>query len=219
MAMKDQEKQLNALLEALGGERPDAGFERRIMRGVEARLQRTDRRIARRPARAWACAAAGAMAFCAVWLFVAMHRGRGSTVPVAVAGVARPAGRTVPVETRVGARQTHLLRTLAVRKPAAVDDAYIASFPAPPAPLTEQERLLLQLARRHDTAEEAMLLPDALRLEEARSQEEYRRFFPPADPAPNEVPPDTALLEARKMIAEANASAAGLQPAPEAGSK
>ncbi len=213
--MKDYEKELNALLVALGGERPDAGFERRMTRGVEARLQRTERR----PVRAWAWAVSGAVAFASVWLFVAMHRGRGSTVPGTVAGIARPAARILPSEAPVEERHPRLVRASGVRKPATVDDSYVASFPAPPAPLTEQERLLLQLARRHDTAEEAMLLPDALRLEEARSQEEYRRFFPPADPAPNDVPPDTALLEARKRIAEANASAAALQPVPESGTK
>jgi hypothetical protein len=51
------------------------------------------------------------------------------------------------------------------------------SYPAPPLPLTEQERLLLRLAHRRDTGNLTILNPDVRGAQAARTTEEFQRFF------------------------------------------
>ena len=53
-----------------------------------------------------------------------------------------------------------------------------ASFPAPPMPLTEQERLLLRLRHKNDPMELAMLDPKLRELDDAQEKAEFQRFFP-----------------------------------------
>lgn len=52
-----------------------------------------------------------------------------------------------------------------------------ASLPAPPMPLTEQERLLLRIVHRNDPVEVAMLDPKQRNLEEMKEKAEYQSFF------------------------------------------
>jgi hypothetical protein len=52
-----------------------------------------------------------------------------------------------------------------------------ASFPAPPMPLTAQERLLLRLARKADPVEIAMLDPKFRAMQDAKEKAEFQRFF------------------------------------------
>jgi hypothetical protein len=49
-----------------------------------------------------------------------------------------------------------------------------ASFPAPPMPLTEQERLLLEIARRGEPKAAPVLDPDALARQETRSEQVFQ---------------------------------------------
>jgi hypothetical protein len=51
------------------------------------------------------------------------------------------------------------------------------SYPAPPMPLTEQEKLLLRIAHRRDAVELAMLEPMLRIVQEAEEKEEFQRFF------------------------------------------
>ena len=53
-------------------------------------------------------------------------------------------------------------------------------FPAPPLPLTEQERLLIRLVHRDDPVQLAQLTPAAREAELQRDQEQTREFFKPA---------------------------------------
>ncbi len=53
-----------------------------------------------------------------------------------------------------------------------------ASFPAPPMPLTEQEKLLLRLRHKNDPVELAMLDPKLRELQDAQEKAEFQRFFP-----------------------------------------
>jgi hypothetical protein len=52
-----------------------------------------------------------------------------------------------------------------------------ASFPAPPLPLTEQERLLLRLAHRGNADNMAILNPDARAAQTAKATEQFQQFF------------------------------------------
>ena len=51
------------------------------------------------------------------------------------------------------------------------------SYPAPPLPLTEQERLLLHVARHGDEAELAMLNPAKQAMQVEKEKEEFKEFF------------------------------------------
>ncbi len=64
-----------------------------------------------------------------------------------------------------------------------------ASFPAPPMPLTAEERLLLRLAHKVDPVEVAMLDPKFRAIADAEERAEFQRFFgqvavKQADPVP-----------------------------------
>ena len=59
----------------------------------------------------------------------------------------------------------------------AMSEMQAASFPAPPMPLTAQERLLLRLAHKVDPVEMATLDPKFRAMQEAEEKEAFQRFF------------------------------------------
>ena len=78
----------------------------------------------------------------------------------------------------------------------ALSETRAASFPAPPMPLTEQERLLLRMAQKNDSVELAMLDPRLRELEEAQEKAEFQRFFArPAVKAASGQPTDAATTD------------------------
>jgi hypothetical protein len=81
----------------------------------------------------------------------------------------------------------------------AMSEMQAASFPAPPMPLTAQERLLLRLAHKVDPVEMATLDPKFRAMQDAEEKAEFQRFFgqtatKQADPAQagGEPTPDQA---------------------------
>lgn len=77
----------------------------------------------------------------------------------------------------------------------AVEEMRAESRPAPPLPLTEQERLMLRLLHSGDRQELAQLDPMMLREREAEETAEFLRFFEPVENAaePDEKQSDTKL--------------------------
>jgi len=72
---------------------------------------------------------------------------------------------------------------------AALDDMHAASRPAPPMPLTEQERLLLRLVHKDAPVELAMLDSKMRALQDSEEKTEFQRFFAqPAKPIQPEQP-------------------------------
>ncbi|HEX3374356.1 MAG TPA: hypothetical protein VHS13_09110 [Edaphobacter sp.] len=63
------------------------------------------------------------------------------------------------------------------RDAVAVEAMHAASYPAPPMPLTEQEKLLLRLVHKDDPVELAMLDPKVRALQELEDKAEFQRFF------------------------------------------
>jgi hypothetical protein len=59
----------------------------------------------------------------------------------------------------------------------ALEDMNAASRPAPPMPLTEQERLLLRLVHKDDPVELAMLDSKVRALQDSEDKAEFQRFF------------------------------------------
>jgi hypothetical protein len=52
-----------------------------------------------------------------------------------------------------------------------------ASFPAPPLPLTEQEKLLLRVAHRGNPENMAILNPEVQAVISAKATQEFQQFF------------------------------------------
>jgi hypothetical protein len=75
----------------------------------------------------------------------------------------------------------------------AVSEMLAPSHPAPPMPLTEQEKLLMRLVRRSDPVELAMLDSKLGALKDAEEKAEFQRFF---------VPPPTIQATASDPDAE-----------------
>jgi hypothetical protein len=78
--------------------------------------------------------------------------------------------------------------------PIKADVAEEAGFPAPPAPLTDQERLLLRLARKPNEATIAMFDP-TIREERAAAEKEEFDFLNPPRPVETDQPTDSNLTE------------------------
>jgi hypothetical protein len=91
--------------------------------------------------------------------------------PRQVAGAAKPAGAVTSA-------------VAVTRLPVHAAEARVleASFPAPPLPLTEQERLLMRLAHANDRQQLAELTQDGRAAQLEREKAEVSAFFPP--PAP-----------------------------------
>ncbi|WP_263382942.1 hypothetical protein [Granulicella arctica] len=53
----------------------------------------------------------------------------------------------------------------------------LVSYPAPPMPLTEQEKLLLQIIHKNDPVEIALLNPDLRSRREAEDRDNFQKFF------------------------------------------
>jgi hypothetical protein len=81
----------------------------------------------------------------------------------------------------------------------ALSETRAASFPAPPMPLTDQEKLLLRLAHKNDPVELATLDPKLRELQDAEDQAEFQRFFAVPvvkQPAPEEqAQPEPTMME------------------------
>lgn len=109
----------------------------------------------------------------------------GSARPAAASGlvakVAQPqppgASARAMVKTRV--RKAGDLRD---SDSVAFQEVLAASHPAPPMPLTEQEKLLLRIAHTGDPVELAMLNPEIRARREAQGEAEFQAFFPPPPP-------------------------------------
>ncbi len=68
----------------------------------------------------------------------------------------------------------------------ALSEMHAASYPAPPMPLTEQEKLLLRIAHKGDPEELAMLNTEVRARQEAEGKTQFQKFFEPSTTGDNE---------------------------------
>ncbi len=59
----------------------------------------------------------------------------------------------------------------------ALSEMHAPSHPAPPLPLTPQEKLLLRIAHKGDPVELAMLRPEIRARQQAEGKAEFEKFF------------------------------------------
>jgi hypothetical protein len=106
--------------------------------------------------------------------------GAALTASEAAAGSARPALSRADVRS-IGKKEAEMSAAGADvvldSDSAALEEMHAASYPAPPMPLTEQERLLLRLVHKDDPVELAMLDPKLRDLQDSEDKAEFQRFF------------------------------------------
>ena len=185
--MRMEDERLDRLLTSLSTVEPGEGFEERVVQAVHRR------RAASRPTRiaAWTWTVGGATALaCAMFVAAELRPWRdpqvgqpllsSSSVATAEEGkanakdakVAQRTQRRAVMSARMGERHDVLQVERGEERMVRVE-----SFPAPPAPLTEQEKLLLKIAHSGDPVELAALNPEIAEGLEDKSRSEVQKFF------------------------------------------
>jgi hypothetical protein len=157
--MSDDDVLLDRVLAGLRDAQPSPGFERRLLAGIDAHQ-------VRRANWWWPVFALACAVFAAV--FVHNFRHVPATVKVPVLAPITTVATKAPERESVPPPAPRILsRTLVRTSP--------HHQPAPPLPLTEQEKLLLHLAHRPDDA--TILNPVTREAQSARATTEFQHFF------------------------------------------
>jgi hypothetical protein len=223
--MKNSEEAIERVLAGLRDAEAPEGMERRILAGLEGRAAaRSGWRVAsmwlamppgRFTARGLACGVALAGVVVLALAIPAMRRaGRlpvrskidgahVKAVPMAPSVIATgdverssrvSSGRLATTTNAPGAKSVSEADS---DDSVAMSEIQAASFPAPPMPLTEQEKLLLRIARKVNPVEMAMLDPKARAMQDAEEKAEFQRFFGQTarQPLPAQLPPGQSATE------------------------
>ena len=171
--MRDADRTIERLLAGLRDAEPPGGMERRILEaldGMGARKVAASTSRWRRPLRP----AIAMLVACTVILMVAFTVQQRTHVPGQrfVPLKPKPGLNGAPniVSSRQGSQKPQRVRSHR-------ETTQTASFPAPPLPLTEQEKLLLRLAHRGDSDSTAILNPDVRAAQTAKATEQFQQFF------------------------------------------
>jgi hypothetical protein len=184
--MRDADATIERLLAGLRDAEPSAGMRRRLLEAIETHPAAASPSPWRRLTLPWLLRPAMALLLACVLAFtIKVHRHRDTptyirshataadaphaTAPEAVAqkAPARPHRKTSPVP----------LRPPQTGPESPVQEAQTASFPAPPLPLTDQEKLLLRLAHRNDPQDMTLLNRDAQAAQSAKATQQFQDFF------------------------------------------
>jgi hypothetical protein len=167
--MKDPDRTIENLLVGLRDAEPPPGMYHRILDAMAARQATTYRshRLLR------LAAAISLACVLAITIRVSQHRHiptnlRSDTkhVDAPPTKLPRTVANITPRESKRSASRVSLRSTTQVR-----------GFPAPPLPLTEQEKLLLRLAHRNDARDMNLLNPDVQAQESAQAIQQFQQFF------------------------------------------
>jgi hypothetical protein len=204
------DRDIDQLLAGLRSATASPGMEGRILRAAADRAAETQAPKwwliqRRRPLRAASILTVGLACAVAFGVFVLRRPqlGHSSTNPQRFAAMATPR-EALPLSVPSAAGLTRTARHRKTDQPEAAEfepakleqtthgnkpAAITESFPAPPMPLTEQEKLLLRVAHRRDSANLAMLNPASQATLIASEQAQFEKFFspPPAPPTQPEV--------------------------------
>jgi hypothetical protein len=172
--MRDADETIKTLLAGFRDAEPPGGMQTRILQAVEL-LPAASTGL--RPAFALAFVFAAVLMAgltVAVRLDQPWHKSASATRQVTHVVLPQPAqpNRTA-VKATAGLRQK-TPRTAPTRPR---EETQLASYPAPALPLTEQERLLLRLAHRHDVQNVAILNRDVQTAASAEAAKQFQQFF------------------------------------------
>ena len=166
--MKDPDRTIESLLAGLRDAEPPPGMHHRVLHAITGRrvvTYRSRRLLHSAVAISLACALA-----IGIWVphqrHIATDRSRHTT------NVDAPPMKPPRTVADIMARQSRRSKAKVLLKP-----TQTSGFPAPPMPLTEQEKLLLRLARRNDAQDMNLLNPDAQAQESAKATQQFQQFF------------------------------------------
>jgi hypothetical protein len=166
--MKDPDRTIENLLAGLRDADPPSGMHHRILDAMVAR--RVTTHSARRllhPAIVMSLACA-----LAITIWVQHHRHIPTNLRSYMTNGDAP--RTKPPQTvaDITPREPRRSASRVLLRP-----TQIPGFPAPPLPLTQQEKLLLRLAHRHDAQDMNLLNPDVQAQQSAKATQQFQQFF------------------------------------------
>jgi hypothetical protein len=179
--MKNADQTIERVLAALRHAEPSATMERRILEAMAAREAEVSLPFWPRW-RSMATSLAAALAIAGMVIVVvagqqhrrapADTRSRATAPPVRQTN--QPAGVVQKAST---APRRPAGRGSGRRPVSALPERQVASFPAPPLPLTQQEKLLLRLAHRPNPEDTAILNPAVQAAQSAKATEQFQQFF------------------------------------------
>ena len=177
--MKDSQEAIDRVLTGLRDISAPVGMEGRVLAAMEQRAASGARWQWRR----WLVGLAAAVVLiAAVMILRPQHTAKDGILPTVtqplIATVAKNQGRNTEI---LRPAQNGLVRYRQA-KPVRLESKHVAELggiPAPPMPLTEQERLLLQLAHRADATELTPLNAEARTRRDAEFDAEFQEFFTP----------------------------------------
>jgi hypothetical protein len=184
--MKDAEPTIERLLAGLRDAEPQPGIEHRILEAMQARETVASvsfwNRLRPQTLPAFAIWLASALAITGAFVAIALHQRwrvpADSSHPPTVAVRQESPAEAITHKASVPARRpASRVRSKHSRTVPPGPDLRAAGFPAPPLPLTEQEKLLLRLARRRNPEDTAILNPAAQAAQSARANEQFQQFF------------------------------------------
>jgi hypothetical protein len=169
------QESLDRLLSHLTAVEPDDGFNERTLRRIAARRLALSR--GRHPRLRWYLASATVVACALAFAFVG---DRHSAAPAP--SVVSPPPAAIP-PPRVAIFQQTAAHRRGSRGHAVTQLPTQLDFPAPEAPLTAEEKLLLRVAHHPDPDQVALLNPEERAELELRDQVQFQQFFDP-EPRP-----------------------------------
>jgi hypothetical protein len=195
-----QEKRIEAALWGLRSARAADGLEERVLAAVRSRAVARESRNGVGLGRWMVWSGVAATALVVVWAVVAGMRyetaarrhelarneaarefhvtQRSGSAPGETSRVADGAVKSVAVSGAKTERKRVVLRRAVEQESAAQAPVELQSYPAPEAPLTEQERLLLQVAHSHDPKVLLAMLDPAARAARVTEEKiEVQHFF------------------------------------------
>lgn len=204
---KSPEEDLERVLTGLRDSAIPDGMERRILAALENRASAPSSWHSIRPAwRKLAAACSFAMAAALAFVFVSAIRRPAHAPQRSTAGAILP--KSLPRananqnaaqgnDREIAASAPHPklrpVRSVHRQDTAPQDEVHAVSYPPPPMPLTDEERLLLRAAHRRAPIELAELSPARRALQDEQERVDFERFF---------EPPKTETIDATKQPSE-----------------
>ncbi|HTF65116.1 MAG TPA: hypothetical protein VK638_20765 [Edaphobacter sp.] len=204
---KSPEEDLERVLTGLRDSAIPDGMERRILAALENRASSPSSWRSIRPAlRKLAAACSFAMAAALAFVFVPairrpVHAPQRSTagailpksLPRANANQNAAQGNDREIAASAPHPKLRSVRSVRRKDAAPQDEGDAASYPPPPMPLTDEERLLLRAAHWRAPVELAELSPARRALQDEQERVDFERFF---------EPPKTETIDATKQPSE-----------------
>jgi hypothetical protein len=175
--MRDADETIKILMAGFRDEEPPTGMQSRIFDALELRATASPGSLVSwrlRPsvAMAFVCVAVLTVAL-AIRIYRPLQGSRNVTIQV-THGDARQGARPEPTAVKTSAQLRRKTPRGSATRPRESEQA---SYPATPLPLTDQERLLLRLAHRHDVQSVAILNPDLQAAASAQAAKQFQQFF------------------------------------------